>query len=190
LTDINVAAGAACCPHIAKGSQIMPLRDTLEPAHTLVLGIGNVLLSDDGVGVHVLRALEAMQEKGQIHSAVALRDGGTIGLTLLSDIQEHGALIVIDATEFGSEPGTVRAFTGEDMDRQVRGQKRTAHEVALGDLLAAAQLTECTPKRRALIAIQPGSTQWGLAPSDSVRAAIPPACTAVRSLLEEWSGAS
>ena len=117
---------------------------------------------------------------------VALRDGGTIGLALLSEIEESGALIAIDAMELGAAPGTVQAFRGPDMDRQLCGKKRTAHEVALADLIMAARLAGCAPERRALVAIQPASTKWGLSPTEPILAAIPKACSAVLSLIEDW----
>ena len=82
------------------------------------------------------------------------------GLALLPDIQDAGALIVIDAAEFGAEPGTVRVMQGAEMDAQLGGKKRTAHEVALADLMAAAELTGSRPVRCALVAVQPASTEW------------------------------
>jgi hydrogenase maturation protease len=81
----------------------------------------------------------------------------------------------------------MQVFQGLDMDKQLRGSKRTAHEVALSDLISAAHLAGTVPQRRALIAIQPGSTGWGLAPTKSVGAAIPKACKAVTSILESWN---
>ena len=84
---------------------------------TLLLGIGNILLSDDGVGVHVIRALDSLRATGEIEPAVALRDGGTIGLELLSEFEDFGALIVIDAMEFGGAPGTVRVVPGDGHGR-------------------------------------------------------------------------
>jgi hydrogenase maturation protease len=158
-------------------------------ARTLLIGAGNILLTDDGVGVHVVRRLDALMQAGDISHPVALRDGGTLGLALLSEFKEVAALIVIDAMEIGAAPGTVQVFQGAEMDAQLRGQKRTAHEVALADLMAAAQLTDCAPQRRALVGIQPGSTQWGLSPTDPVQAAISQACESVLSLLEDWGDA-
>jgi len=155
-------------------------------ARALLLGIGNVLLSDDGIGVHVIRALDELERAGRLGASIALRDGGTLGLELMTELEECAALIVIDAMELGSAPGTIRAFEGADMDAQLGGKHRTAHEVALADLIMAAKLTGCAPHRRALVAIQPGSTGWGLQPTEPVRGAIPDACKAVLSLLEEW----
>lgn len=158
-------------------------------AQTMLLGIGNTLLSDDGVGIHVIQELSARQRHGDLGAEIALRDGGTIGLALLAEFQDLDSLVVVDATEFGSPPGAVRLFEGAAMDAQLRGRKRTAHEVALSDLIAAAELTGCAPKRRALVGIQPETTQWGLAPTAAVAAAIPQACKTIISLLEEWRDA-
>ncbi len=156
---------------------------------TLLMGIGNVLLRDDGIGVHVIRALEALDRAWKIGHRVTIRDGGTVGLALLPELDSCGALIAIDAMQLGSAPGTVRAFAGPDMDAQLGGKKRTAHEVALADLMVAGTLVGCVPQLRALVAIQPGSTNWGLAPTQAVLAAIPTACQTVISLLEDWEHA-
>jgi hydrogenase maturation protease len=172
---------------IGSENQGSALHTEIAATHTLVLGIGNILLSDDGVGVHVIRALDALEQEGEVPHVIALRDGGTIGLELLSEIEEFGALIAIDAMELDAEPGTVRTFKCDDMDRQLTGKKHTAHEVALADLMAAAALSGTRPRRRALVAIQPFSTQWGLSPTPAVLAAIPKACRAVLSLLGEWN---
>ncbi len=149
---------------------------------TLLMGIGNVLLSDDGIGVHVVRALEPLASDGR----VAVRDGGTLGLTLLNELYDIDALIVVDAMQLDDAPGTVREFEAERMDAQLVGKRRSVHEVALADLLVAAALTRNTPMRRALVAVQPQSTAWGTTPTAAVDAAIPVACRAVRALLDRW----
>jgi hydrogenase maturation protease len=151
-------------------------------APTLVLGLGNTLLSDDGIGIHVIRALEDCGGAG-----LTLRDGGTIGLALLTDIEDSHRLIVVDAMELDEAPGTVRRFVGEDMDRQLTGKKKTAHEVALADLMMAAALAGTRPERRALVAIQPENLGWGLAATAAVAAAIPEACREILSLAEGWT---
>ncbi len=153
---------------------------------TLILGIGNILLTDDGIGVHVVHALQAMEREGAMTYSVHLRDGGTIGLALLAEIQDCDAMIALDAMELGAAPGTVRSFEGAAMDAQLGGNKRTAHEVALADLMMAAQLAGYAPVRRALIGIQPGSTLWGLTPTDAVSQAVPQACDIVVSLIGRW----
>jgi hydrogenase maturation protease len=157
----------------------MPRNSTI-----LVLGLGNSLLSDDGVGIHVVEALRG--EFGR-RPDISLRDGGTLGLVLLPEIEDAGAVILVDASEVGGAPGDVRVFEGEAMDRQLGGTKRTAHEVAAADLLDAAALTGQRPERRALVAIQAASTEWGLSPTSPVASAIPAACDRVRALIERWS---
>ncbi len=153
----------------------------------LVLGIGNSLLSDDGIGIHVINALDSRREVGNAAHEFQTRDGGTIGLALLSELDRETDLIVVDAMELGAVAGTVRTFLNADMDRQLTGTKRSAHEVALADLIMAAELSGCAPRRRALVAVQPEITTWGLSPTPAVERAVGPACDAVLTLIREWS---
>jgi hydrogenase maturation protease len=95
-------------------------------------------------------------------------------------------LVAIDAARFGGAPGTVRVFEGAAMDAQLEGRKRSAHEVALADLLSAAALNGRLPALRALVAVEPGSTELGLDPSAEVARAIPELCDAVHALLQRW----
>lgn len=151
----------------------------------LVLAVGNKLLSDDGVGIHIVEALQ--QEKAlSTSSDIVFRDGGTLGLALLPDIENASAVIVVDAAEIGGAPGTVRLFEAVAMDTHLKGKKRTAHELAVADLMDAAALTGHLPDQRALVAVQPETTEWGLTPSAAVAAAMPQACAVVRSLIERW----
>ena len=150
----------------------------------LILGIGNTLLTDDGIGVHV--AMAAAVVAGQMAQPVRVRDGGTIGLALLAEIEPGAALIAVDAMELHAAPGTMRVFIGAAMDQQLRGTKRSAHEVALADLMQAAEFSGIGPARRALVAIQPDITTWGLSPTPAVAAAIPGAVAAILALLEGW----
>lgn len=154
----------------------MPLNDSV-----LVLGLGNRLLCDDAAGPLAVDALAASCE-----GAAAFRDGGTIGLSLLPQIEDAAAFIAVDAALFGAEPGTVRVFEGAAMDEQLGGRKRSAHEVALFDLMAAAALNGRLPVRRALVAVEPASTALGLEPTAAVAAAIPRLCSAVTELLSRW----
>lgn len=152
--------------------------------HILILGVGNTLLSDDGVGVHVT---EILRKKNGFGDHVSIRDGGTIGLSLLPDIEDADHLIVVDAARIDGPPGTVRTFENEQMDAHLSTSKSTVHEVALSDLLDAAMLSGTAPRTRTLIAIQPEYTRWGLEPTAPVKAAIPAACSAVHDVIERWS---
>jgi hydrogenase maturation protease len=152
------------------------------------MGVGNTLLQDDGIGVHVTESLRSGAHTDTDAGApdLELVDGGTIGLSLLPDLEDAAAVIIVDASEIGARPGAVRIFRDREIDQQLSGKQRTVHEVALADLFAAAAIRGRSPARRALIAIQPGCTEWGLEPTADVRAAIPTACAAVTNLARQW----
>lgn len=149
----------------------------------LVLGLGNRLLRDDAAGPLAVDLLLASPSE---HRAV-FRDGGTIGLSLLPEIEQASDFIAVDAASFGAVPGTVRVFEGLAMDAQLGGRKRSAHEVALFDLMATALLNDRLPRRRALVAVEPASTALGPEPTPAVAAAIPQMCAAVNTLLAKWT---
>ena len=150
--------------------------------HILVMGVGNTLLQDDGVGIHVTNRL---RESVPHQSNVEYVDGGTMGLSLLPSVEDADALIIVDAAEMNAPPGTVRIFRGAEIEMQMSGRKRSVHEVAISDLLSAAALRGTCPTQRALVAIQPFSTDLGLEPTPLIRAAIPAACAAVHELAGE-----
>lgn len=154
---------------------------------TLVLGIGNTLLTDEGAGIHTLSYL---QEHHPDLPGVEYMDGGTLSFTLAIPIEEADSLIVIDAARMDSAPGTVRVFEGEEMDRYLNSGKRTPHEVSISDLLAMALLRGRFPANRALVGIEPESLDWGQAPSPAVAKSIPEAAAAVTSLLGRWREAA
>ncbi len=152
---------------------------------TLVLGLGNTLLGDEGAGVYAVRAL---QERYADRADVEFLDGGTLSFTLAGPIEDADSLIVIDATQLKASPGTVRVFEGEDMDRFLGShRKNSVHEVSLMDLMAIARLVEALPTRRALIGIQPEYLDWADAPTDAVARAIPVACDLAMELIAEVS---
>ncbi len=150
---------------------------------TLILGIGNTLLSDEGVGIHVLQALQARYP--QIENVEYL-DGGTLSFSLASWIETADRLIVLDAAEFHQPPGTVRILRNEEMDRFLGLPRRSVHEVSLLDLLDIARLTECLPEPRMLLGIQPEIVDWGEYPSTAVAAAIPQAVKKIEQQLRQW----
>lgn len=152
--------------------------------NTLILGIGNTLLSDEGVGIHMLAHL---QQHYPDLADVEYLDGGTLSFTLAAWIEEADNLIVIDAAELHSTPGTIEVFAGEEMDRFAGKTKRSVHEVSLGDLLAIAYLTDALPANRALVAIQPEEIDWGQCLSNRVKQALPVAGRSVNDLLQQWS---
>lgn len=151
---------------------------------TVVLGVGNTLLRDEGVGVHVVACL---QRRCPDMACVEFLDGGTLSFTLAGVMAGAEQLIVIDAAELDAPPGTLALYRDGEMDAYLgRGKRRSVHEVSLLDLLAIATLTDALPARRALVGIQPGTVDWGEAPSGAVAAAIPLACDMTLGLLREW----
>ena len=152
--------------------------------NTLILGIGNTLLADEGSGIHML---DYLQRHYPGRPDVEYLDGGTLSFTLAPWIEEADNLIVIDAAELDADPGTVEVFAGEDMDRFAGKTKRSVHEVSLGDLLAIAHLTGAIPKNRVLVAIQPEKIDWGSCLSNRVKQALPRAASRIVRLLDNWT---
>ncbi|MGD8547645.1 MAG: HyaD/HybD family hydrogenase maturation endopeptidase [Thiohalophilus sp.] len=151
---------------------------------TLVLGIGNTLLSDEGIGVHVIHQL---QEQHSQLPGTRFIDGGTLSFTLAADIEEADNLIVIDATQLHAEPGTIKTFINDEMDHFLgTGNKRSVHEVSLLDLIHISRMTGHFPKHRALVGIQPQKLDWGEAPTEAVSAAIPMVCDKVIETIRSW----
>lgn len=149
----------------------------------LVLGIGNSLLSDEGAGIHTLVALQSRQPE---LPGVRFLDGGTLSFTLLSEIAEADALVVIDSAKFDGKPGDLLCLEGEAMDTFLAAGKLSVHEVGLADLFDIAWITGDLPKRRALVGIQPHKLDWGMTPSPAVAEAIPHAVDCILYLLRHW----
>jgi hydrogenase maturation protease len=150
----------------------------------LVLGIGNTLLTDEGIGIHVLQALEPELANWP---DVTLLDGGTLSFTLAGPIEDADALIVVDAANINKQPGEWVLLKGEEMDAfLMSNRKSTVHEVGLTDLRAIALLAGHWPDKRAMLAIQPDVIDWGELPTPAVAAAIPPACAAIVEQLQAW----
>jgi hydrogenase maturation protease len=164
--------GAAEAARIARGAR-----------STLVLGFGNVLLSDDGAGVQLVERLRS--ERGD--SAAEFVDAGTLSFSLLSYVEAADSMLVIDAADLDSTPGTVRLFEGAAMDEFLKSsRRRTVHEVGLIDLLDMARLQGCLPSQRALLCVQPGRIEWCETLSPLVAQALPEAARQAQALLQRW----
>lgn len=147
------------------------------PADLLVLGVGNLLVGDEGVGVHALRALEA--EAWPAH--VRLVDGGTGGFQLLELLRSHSRIILIDATRDGAPPGTVsqfRARVATDFPPALG-----AHEIGLRDLIAAATLLGPLPDIEVITVSVAELKPMTLELSAPVAAALPEVARRVRALV-------
>lgn len=148
-----------------------------------MLGVGNPLMSDDGVGQSLLAQLASLQPP---LVDVDYVDAGTLSFLLLPRIEDCAALLVLDAARLGGVPGEVREFSGAGMDAFLKSASCSVHEIGLRDLLDAARLTETLPTRRALVGVQPDRVDWGEKLSPSVAAAVPMAAARARGILERW----
>jgi hydrogenase maturation protease len=149
----------------------------------VVIGIGNILQRDDGVGVHVARELAAAAERDGpgLPPDVRVVDGGTIGLGLLPLFDGARAAILIDAVELGHAPGSV-VVMGEHDIRRTCAALPSAHEVGLADLLDIGRLAGLLPPSVTVIGVQPGVIATGLALTVEVAAAVERAASLVRQI--------
>lgn len=150
---------------------------------TTVLGVGNPLLEDDGVGLVLLAALQA---RAGDPGPVRYLDGGTWGLSLLPDITETDRLLVLDAVRTGSEPGTVVVGRDDDIPR-LYSRPPSPHQIDLREVLGAAELLGALPATITVVGVEPLRTEGlhvGL--SDPVAAAVPLATETAADILRSW----
>ncbi|HEX5847165.1 MAG TPA: HyaD/HybD family hydrogenase maturation endopeptidase [Rhodoplanes sp.] len=122
-----------------------------------VVGLGNLILSDEGVGVHVVRRLD---ESYSFPDDVVLIDGGTSAIDLLDQLVEAEHIIFIDAAQTGGPPGSIVALQGARLPVWFR-ERMSPHQIGLADLLATLSLMDHTPESVTLIGIEPQSMELG-----------------------------
>jgi len=130
----------------------------------MVLGVGSILMMDEGIGV---RAIEELEKRYIFPENVELLDGGTSGIELLSYISGKDCLIIVDAVKGGMAPGTVVKVEGDDIHKKFR-TRISPHQIGISDLLASACLTGELPKQIVLYGIEPKTIQMGIGFSDEV----------------------
>jgi hydrogenase maturation protease len=135
----------------------------------VVLGIGNTILSDEGVGVHAAEALQAAHE---LPDYVEVIDGGTAGMELLGPLSGVDLLVVLDAVKTGRPPATVVKLAGSEVPAFFRS-KLSPHQVSICDVLAALEFSGDKPKDLVLIGVEPESLDLGLSLTPAVAARVP-----------------
>jgi hydrogenase maturation protease len=146
---------------------------------TLILGVGNLLMSDEGVGVHVIQRLVADY---QLPEEVQVLDGGTLGMDLLYYLEGVENLLLIDAVQARKEPGALIRLEGDEVPAFL-SIKISPHQMGVPDMLAAAKLKEdCYPQRIVLWGIQPELMEIGLDLSSKVESQVD---TIIKSILEQ-----
>ena len=136
------------------------------PGPVLVLGMGNILLTDEGLGV---RALEAFRARYHVPDGVELLDGGTTGMGLLDDIGGRSHLLVLDAVQTGAPPGTLAVLRGDQVPVYF-GRRATPHQLGLSDVLATLELAGEKPANVTVLGIVPDSLELSLELSDTIAA--------------------
>jgi hydrogenase maturation protease len=147
-----------------------------------VLGIGNLVMSDDGVGVRVVQCLASSYV---FPTGVTVLDGGTLGLDLLPFLEGLEHLLIVDAMETGGPPGTIARLTGDDIPVAFEN-KLSPHQMGLKDLLAVSLLQGNTRPETILLGVQPESIQMGLDLSPPVEAKLQSLVEMSLRELEAW----
>jgi len=149
---------------------------------TLVLGVGNRLMSDEGIGVVVV---EQLASHYQISDQVRILDGGTLGLDLVYYLEGVENLLLIDAVQADLEPGGLLRLEGEDVPAFL-SMKISPHEIGIPDMLSAARLMGVFPKRIVLLGVQPKCLEIGLLLSDEVERQFETLVSQVLEQLKQW----
>lgn len=147
-----------------------------------ILGIGNTLYTDEGLGVHAIEALE--KQYGQ-DVQVELIDGSTDGMSLLGPVEDTDYLIVIDAINAGKEGGTIIELHGNDIPAYY-GIKMSIHQLGFQEVLLASKLREKYPKNIVMIGMQPTSLELAIGLSKTNEAQLPELIKRVEQQINIW----
>jgi len=160
-------------------------RDLDPPRPIAIVGVGNLLLSDDGVGIHAVRRLRS---DSRIESMARLIDGGTVGTDLLAEVCGCGKLLLIDAVDADLPPGTTirMDFSGPGSQKI---ETRNAHQLGIPGLLDDLRLLGQAPRQVVLVGVQPAAMGWGTQLSPEVARALPVVSTEVVRHLDRWTSA-
>ena len=149
---------------------------------TLVIGLGNPLMADDGLGI---AALELLRERWLLPETVRLVDGGTWGMNLLPLIEQAEQVLLLDAIDRGSPPGEVIVLERAELPRWL-GIKLSPHQIGLSEVLALAELRGNLPPRLVAIGLQPGRVEMFSGLSPELESGLDQLLAAVKQQLIEW----
>jgi len=148
----------------------------------LVLGLGNILLQDEGLGC---RVIERLQSEYIFPAEVTVLDGGTLGLDLLGLIEDSARVIIIDALRSNLAPGALMRLCNQDIPAFL-GPKMSPHQIGLQDLLGLAMLRGKFPDEVILLGAQLAQLEPGLELSPALSAQVEPLCARVVDELARW----
>lgn len=135
----------------------------------VVLGIGNIILSDEGAGV---RAVEALERGWKLPENVLAIDGGTSGMEMIEDLSNLDFLIILDVVKTGAAPGTVVRIAGDEIPVFFR-KKLSPHQIALPDVLASLELLDAMPKEIVVLGVEFISLELGMEMTPTVAEKVP-----------------
>lgn len=147
-----------------------------------ILGIGNLLYQDEGLGIHILPVL---QELFAGQDDVEVIEGATDGILLLDPVESTDHLIIVDAIHAGQTPGELITIRDEEIPRYM-GVKMSIHQVGFQEVLAAARLRERLPRHMLMCGLQPHSLELGLELTDIVKSKLPELVSAIQNQVNEW----
>ncbi|HXY39761.1 MAG TPA: hydrogenase maturation protease [Vicinamibacteria bacterium] len=139
------------------------------PVPLLVLGLGNLLCADDGLGA---LAVHLLTQQYRAPEGALVLDGGTLGLSLLPHLEQARDAILVDAIRTDSAPGTFVRLEGDEVAPAV-ASRLSVHQIGVLDLLEAARWRQRTPQRLVLLGLVPQSLELGLGCTPAVEAAVP-----------------
>jgi hydrogenase maturation protease len=151
--------------------------------NTLVLGLGNILLGDEAVGV---RVVERLLERYRFPEEVLVMDGGTLGLDLLPYVEDASRLVVVDAAQARKPPGTLIRLTGSEIPIFLDASKVSPHQEGLQDLLAVAALKGYLPEEVVFWGVQIGTLGVSLDLSPAVAEQVDAVVEKVLAELAAW----
>ena len=146
----------------------------------LVMGLGNLLLSDDAVGLRLLEDLE----RECSDPSVEFVDGGTQGIALVGQFAERRSVLILDAIGLGAAAGTVHELQGKDIEKLRARRATSAHEGNGLGLIETARLLGICPEDLTVIGVEPEMVRTGLGLSSTVEAGVPAALAQARNFLE------
>jgi len=147
-----------------------------------VLGIGNILMGDEGVGVHAVRALRGSYS---FPEQISLIDGGSMGLDLLPFIENTAKLLIVDAVSSGSPPGSIQVYEGQ-LIPAVLSQKTSVHQIGVKDLLFALNFMDKAPEEICLVGVEPENLDILLGLSEKMKEVFPALLGAILARLARW----
>ncbi len=150
---------------------------------TTVIGLGNILLKDEGIGVHAIRAI---RERYSFSPEVEIIDGGTLGLDLLHFFEGRDRILLVDAVDFRKDPGYIGVMEDDEIPSSLFA-KLSVHHIGLSDVLFAAKLLDYTPSKIRLIGIQPQSLEVGLEMTECISGKMDQLISLIIQTLKEWN---